>query len=189
MRGMRLIHSVRLLTIGSSTKRAKYLREHHVFHCMGEKCTYQRRKLPLYPGLISIGSNVHLAAGVSLITHDISHIMLNRLGSRRFTEKVGCIEIGDNVFVGSGTKILYDVRIGSNVIIGAGSIVTKDIPDNSVAVGTPAKVIGSFEDYLKKRENEEQYPAELAPRKQEIGSQLADWCWDRFEKKRNGTKE
>ena len=42
------------------------------------------------------------------------------------------------------------VKIGSNVIIGAGSIVTKDIPDNSVACGVPAKVIETIDDYYEK---------------------------------------
>ena len=49
--------------------------------------------------------------------------------------------------------ILYDVTIGSNVIIGAGSIVTKDIPDGSVAVGVPCKVVGTFEDFVEKRKS------------------------------------
>lgn len=43
------------------------------------------------------------------------------------------------------------MTIGDNVIIGIGSIVTKDIPSNSIAVGAPAKVIGTYEDYLEKR--------------------------------------
>ena len=51
------------------------------------------------------------------------------------------IEIGDNVFIGSGVHILYDTKIGSNVIIGTCSVVTHDIPANSIAVGNPAKVI------------------------------------------------
>ena len=57
----------------------------------------------------------------------------------------------DNVFIGCNTTILGNVRIGSNVIIGAGSVVTKDIPDNSLVVGNPAKVIGTFEEFLEKR--------------------------------------
>ncbi len=52
-------------------------------------------------------------------------------------------EIGDNVDISSGSKILGPVRIGSNVIIGANSVVTKDVPDNCVVAGVPAKVIAS----------------------------------------------
>jgi maltose O-acetyltransferase len=63
---------------------------------------------------------------------------------------VGKVTIGDEVFVGYGTIILPNVRIGSRVVVGAGSVVTRDIPDNSVAAGNPAKVIGTYDDFLKK---------------------------------------
>lgn len=51
------------------------------------------------------------------------------------------ITVGDNVWIGAGVQVLPGVNIGSNVVIGAGSIVNKDIPDNSIAVGNPCKVI------------------------------------------------
>lgn len=60
------------------------------------------------------------------------------------------VEIGNNVFVGMGVTILRGVKIGDNCIIGAGSVVTKDIPNNTIAAGNPAKVIGKLEDYYKK---------------------------------------
>ena len=56
----------------------------------------------------------------------------------------------DNVFIGSGTRILYNTRIGSNVIIGSGSLVNKDVPDNSVYAGVPARYICSFDEYVEK---------------------------------------
>lgn len=49
--------------------------------------------------------------------------------------------IGNNVSLGANVVIIGDVKIGNNVVIGAGSVVVKDIPDNSVAVGNPARVI------------------------------------------------
>lgn len=49
--------------------------------------------------------------------------------------------VGDNVEIGAGANIIGPVRIGNNVIIGAGAVVITDIPDNSVAVGVPAKVV------------------------------------------------
>ena len=49
--------------------------------------------------------------------------------------------IGDNVYIGTGAKILGPIKIGNNVVIGAGAVVISDIPDNSVAVGMPAKVV------------------------------------------------
>lgn len=49
--------------------------------------------------------------------------------------------IGDNVTLGANVVIIGNVRVGNNVIIGAGSVVVKDIPDNAVVVGNPARVI------------------------------------------------
>lgn len=49
--------------------------------------------------------------------------------------------IGDNVTLGSNVCIIGNIRIGNNVIVGAGSVVTKDVPDNSVVVGNPAKIL------------------------------------------------
>lgn len=49
--------------------------------------------------------------------------------------------VGDNVYIATGSKILGDVKIGSNVIIGANSVVINDIPSDSIAVGSPAKVV------------------------------------------------
>lgn len=55
--------------------------------------------------------------------------------------KNGIPTLGDNVSLGANVVIIGSVKIGNNVIIGAGSVVVKDIPDNSVAAGNPAKVI------------------------------------------------
>lgn len=93
--------------------------------------------------LVSIGNRVTLT-GVKILTHD---------GSTQIpfgVSRVGKVTIGDEVYVGHGTIILPNVCIGSRVVIGAGSVVTKDIPDNSVAVGNPARVIETYDDFLKK---------------------------------------
>ena len=52
--------------------------------------------------------------------------------------------IGDNVTLGVNVTVIGGVTIGNNVIIGAGSVVVKDIPDNSIAVGNPCRVIKSI---------------------------------------------
>ena len=62
-------------------------------------------------------------------------------------ERKGEIKVGDNVFIGSNSTVLYDVEISNNVIIGAGSLVNKSIPSGTVAAGVPCKVIGKFDDY------------------------------------------
>ena len=51
------------------------------------------------------------------------------------------ITVGDNVWIGGGVQVMPSVTIGSNVVIGGGSVVVHDIPDNSVAVGNPCRVI------------------------------------------------
>lgn len=174
--------------ITDSGRRADYLKNHQVFHKVGDGCTIMERKVPLCAQLISIGNNVHLAAKVLLVPHDAIHLCLNgipppkkNLTSGVFRERIRCIEIGDNVFVGSNSTILYDVKIGSNVIIGAGSLVNKDIPDNSIAVGVPAKVIGSFEEFVMKRKDTNMYPENMTPKGHVITKELEEWCWNDFQ--------
>ena len=50
-------------------------------------------------------------------------------------------KLGSHVYVGAGAKIIGSVNIGNNVVIGANSVVIKDVPDNSVAVGIPARIV------------------------------------------------
>ena len=55
------------------------------------------------------------------------------------------INVGNDVWIGGGVKVMPGVTIGNNVVIGGGSVVVKDIPDNSIAVGNPCKVIKKIE--------------------------------------------
>lgn len=84
------------------------------------------------------------------------------------------------MFIGSNTTVLQNVRIGSNVIIGAGTLVNKDIPDNSVAGGVPARIIGTFEDFLRKRLAEESYPDEFYVSGEAVSEEFAKWLWEQF---------
>ncbi|MEX5270578.1 acyltransferase [Kocuria sabuli] len=60
----------------------------------------------------------------------------------RAAEPSDAVHIGKDVWIGASSVILSGVRIGTGSIIGAGSVVTKDIPDFSIAVGSPARVVG-----------------------------------------------
>ena len=99
---------------------------------------------PSHCWLIEIGDNVTMAPRVHILCHDASSKLF--LG---YT-KIGRVTIGSNVFIGAESVVLPGVTIGDNVIIGANSTVTHDIPSGSVAVGSPARVICSLEEYLGK---------------------------------------
>ena len=106
------------------------------------------------PWLITIGNDVQITRGVTILTHGYDWSVLKAtygevLGSS------GGVNIGDNVFVGMYTTILKGVRIGNNVIVGANSLVNKNVPDNCVVAGNPAEVIMSLEQYYQKRKLEQ----------------------------------
>lgn len=103
------------------------------------------------PYLITIGSHVRITHGVKFITHDGGLWVPRYMGLvDENADKFGRINIGNNVNIGWNAIIMPGVSIGDNCIIGAGAVVTKSVPRNSVAVGVPAKVIESVEDYVEK---------------------------------------
>lgn len=82
-----------------------------------------------------IGRNCNISQGVTI-------------GVAVRGENRGIPVIGDCVYIGPGAKLIGKIRIGNNVAIGANAVVTKDVPDNAVVGGVPAKIIsmnGSFE--------------------------------------------
>lgn len=93
---------------------------------------------------IKIGNNVLLASRIFISDHSHGEISPEALAlppiQRPLISK-GPVIIEDNVWVGEGVSILPGVTIGRNSIIGANAVVTKNIPENSVAIGVPAKVI------------------------------------------------
>lgn len=92
----------------------------------------------------------------------------------------------DNVFIGSGTRILYDTRIGSNVIVGSDSLVNHDLPDNGVYAGVPARFICSFEEYVEKAKTYSATFRELYGRNRlgSVSDDLARQIYTNFQKSR-----
>jgi maltose O-acetyltransferase len=101
---------------------------------------------------IEIGNNVLIASNVQIYTATHPVDMTARLVENweptditpYFRTYALPVKIEDNVWIGGGVIILPGVTIGRNCVIGAGSVVTKYIPDNSVAVGNPCRVIRSI---------------------------------------------
>ena len=102
------------------------------------------------PYLITIGKNCRITYGVKFATHDGGVWTLRKMGMLTNADVFGQIKSGDNTNIGWNAIILPGVSIGKNCIIGAGAVVAKDIPDNSVAAGVPAKVIESTVQYCEK---------------------------------------
>lgn len=92
---------------------------------------------------IRIGSGCLIGANVTLTDTDFHAINpVNRRSNNNPDEiAVAPIVIEDNVFIGADVFILKGVTIGKNSVIGAASVVTHDVPENSIAVGNPARVV------------------------------------------------
>lgn len=97
---------------------------------------------PSHCWLISIGDDVTLSNKVQILAHDDTTRIYTGYG------RIGRVLIGNRVFVGANTTILMNTKIGNDVIIGAGSVVTKDVPDDSVVVGNPVRVIGKTSEFI-----------------------------------------
>lgn len=102
------------------------------------------------PWMIEIGDNVSITTGVTILTHGYDWSVFKGmygdvLGS------AGRVKIGNNVFIGMNSTILKGITIGNNVVIGANSLINKDIPDNSVVVGNPQRIVCDIDSYLEKR--------------------------------------
>jgi carbonic anhydrase/acetyltransferase-like protein (isoleucine patch superfamily) len=63
-------------------------------------------------------------------------------------DRVGKIDIGSNVFIGYRAVVMPGVTIGSKVLIGAGAVVTRDVPENSVVLGVPARRVCSLDELV-----------------------------------------
>ena len=109
------------------------------FSC-GKNCYFGSNMLILAAGGVEIGDNVQLGANVSLLSHQHSFKEKNKLYSEQ-KNVYKKIVLLDNALICTGATILMGVTIGKNSIVGANAVVHKDVPDNVIVAGVPAKVI------------------------------------------------
>lgn len=131
----------------------------------GEVHIYGRVEWQTEPWIITLGKNVHITDGVKFITHDGSTLIY-----RQYTpdlEITKPIKVGNDVFIGNNTIILPGVTIGNNVVVGAGAVVSRDIPDNSLAVGIPARVVKTSDEFYAKLQSESLHLGHLKGREKD----------------------
>lgn len=142
----------------------KYARKIGVNYSSGLRI-FGRVEWSTEPWIITLGEHVYITDGVKFITHDGATLLFrDRVPDLEITKP---IKVGSNVYFGNNAVILPGVTIGNNVIVGAGAVVTKDIPDNSVAVGVPARVIKTVDEYLEKAQAESLHLGHLKGREKD----------------------
>jgi len=108
---------------------------------------HPRCQVMAYVGDITIGDHAMLAPNCALYAYNHG-TMPGELIKRQPLETRGGIRIGDGAWLGFGVIVLDGVTIGDGAIVGAGSVVTTDVADNAIAVGNPARIVGTRGDAI-----------------------------------------
>ena len=93
---------------------------------------------------ITLGDDVMIGPNCSLIT--VGHPVADHQMRRGGWEQAKPISIGENTWLGANVTVLPGVSIGKQCVVGAGTLVTHDIPDNSLVLGSPGKVVRTLDD-------------------------------------------
>jgi acetyltransferase-like isoleucine patch superfamily enzyme len=138
--GVSIRNGVRMQSIQTNPEKIPFLR-------IGDGTMIEQFVHIICHNRVIIGSNVAIApmCGIVDATHPWMEFPEITNPGAHLMDDDSFVEIGDGTFVGMGTVILPNVRIGKKCYIGANSVVISDIPDCSMAVGTPAKVIRTHE--------------------------------------------
>lgn len=108
-------------------------------------------------GGLEVGKGCDISCGAHIYTHStvkrcVEGKRFNKDGTiNRNSIERKPVKIGDHTFIGPNATILMGVTIGSRCVIGAGAVVTKDVPDNTIVAGVPAKKIGNTSDLGEKK--------------------------------------
>jgi len=105
---------------------------------IGRDCIIHTPHFGVEPYLVVIGDHVAISSGTHFITHDAVGLMFE---GKDHWGLYGAIRVGSNTFFGVNCTILPGTKIGSDCVIGAGSVVRGDIPNGSVVMGNPARVV------------------------------------------------
>jgi len=127
---------------------AEYQKKWGRFYSIGDDCAFWPYTNITNPEYTRLGNNVMLSA-CTILGHDGSIAVLNKAYNKKL-DRVGKVDIKDNVFIGHAAVILPDVTIGPNAIVAAGAVVSKSVPEGAIVAGVPAKVIGMVDDLVVK---------------------------------------
>ena len=106
---------------------------------VGSRTVIGRHAMITAKNLIRIGSDVLIGAYVQIIDHN--HGFRAGTPIREQRAVIGTVEIGDDVWIGAGVKILSNVKIGAGAVIGSNAVVTEDVEPNAIVGGVPARLI------------------------------------------------
>ena len=130
---------------------AEYLKRRDTFFSQGENvyimptCYMQHQANPKY---IRLGSNVRITDSVWITSDGAVHVVNRAEGIK--CDRVGVIDIRDNVFIGHNAILMPNVTIGPNAVVGAGAVVTKDVEPGTIVAGVPARPVAKWHEYVEK---------------------------------------
>lgn len=133
------------VTIGKSVRINFYDGNDQKKLLIGDGCYFCNRNTFLCGGEINIDKNVLIASDVCIVSENHSIDPLSDIPYKDQPLQLNDVSIGEGTWIGEKVIILPGVNIGRKCVIGAGSVVTKSIPDLSIAVGNPAKIIKQFD--------------------------------------------
>jgi len=131
---------------------AEFVKKWGRLYSMGNDCALWPYTNITNPEYTRLGNNVMLTA-CTILGHDGSIAVLNKAYGTKL-DRVGKVEIKDNVFVGHGAIVLPGVTIGPNAIVAAGAVVNKNVPEGAIVAGVPARKVGDVDELVERLKKE-----------------------------------